>query len=160
MKEIENSASLSLTVNLSEVFSSLTTDVICRAAFGRKYSGGESGWKFKKLMRELMVLLGGIDVGTFIPWLGWINRVTGFDAKVDRVAKEFDEFLDEIIEEHLHGQTQNREGGDPAYARQMFATETMPLYPPFPLLLPRQATEYVEVVGFDISVETRMTVNA
>ncbi|KAL5748212.1 hypothetical protein ACOSQ2_025509 [Xanthoceras sorbifolium] len=117
MKEIENSASLSLTVNLSEVFSSLTTDVICRAAFGRKYSGGESGWKFKKLMRELMVLLGGIDVGTFIPWLGWINRVTGFDAKVDRVAKEFDEFLDEIIEEHLHGQTQNREGGDPGAER-------------------------------------------
>ncbi|KAK3225431.1 hypothetical protein Dsin_005293 [Dipteronia sinensis] len=110
MKEIENSASLSLPVNLSEMFFLLTNDVLCRAALGRKYSGGESGRKFKELLREFMVLLGAIDVGDLIPWLSWINLVTGFNAKVERVTKEFDKFLDEIIEEHLHGR--NRGGGD------------------------------------------------
>ncbi|KAK2663621.1 hypothetical protein Ddye_002195 [Dipteronia dyeriana] len=108
MKEIENSASLSLPVNLSEMFSSLTNDVLCRAAFGRKYSGDESGRKFKELLREFMVLLGALDVGDLIPWLSWINLVTGFNAKVERVTKEFDKFLDEIIELR----SWNREGGD------------------------------------------------
>ncbi|KAK1565046.1 hypothetical protein Q3G72_017521 [Acer saccharum] len=88
----------------------------CKAAFGRKYSGGESGRKFKELLREFMVLLGALDVGDLIPWLSWINLVTGFNAKVERVAKEFDKFLDEIIEEHLHGR--NREGGDLSAERE------------------------------------------
>ncbi|KAK4843695.1 hypothetical protein QYF36_011586 [Acer negundo] len=87
-----------------------------KAAFGRKYSGGESGRKFKELLREFMVLLGALDVGDLIPCFSWINLVTGFNAKVERVAKEFDKFLDEIIEEHLQGR--NREGGDLSAERE------------------------------------------
>ncbi|KAK1564802.1 hypothetical protein Q3G72_011896 [Acer saccharum] len=103
VKEIESRASLSLPVNLSETFSSLTSDVICRAAFGRKYSGGESGRKFKELLRDLTTLLGSFNIGEFIPCLGWISVVTGLDSKVERVAKEFDKFLDVVVEEHKHG---------------------------------------------------------
>ncbi|KAK0587615.1 hypothetical protein LWI29_025826 [Acer saccharum] len=95
---------------------SVELKTLCKAAFGRKYSGGESGRKFKELLREFMVLLGALDVGDLIPWLSWINLVTGFNAKVERVAKEFDKFLDEIIEEHLHGR--NREGGDLSAERE------------------------------------------
>ncbi|XP_031250778.1 cytochrome P450 71A6-like isoform X2 [Pistacia vera] len=70
-------------------------------AFRRKYSGGESGRKFKKMLGELTELLGGFNVGDFIPWLSWVNLFNGVDAKVEKVAKEFDEFLDEVVEEHL-----------------------------------------------------------
>ncbi|KAJ0106343.1 hypothetical protein Patl1_18171 [Pistacia atlantica] len=83
------------------MFSLLTNDVICRAAFRRKYSGGESGRKFKKMLGELTELLGGFNVGDFIPWLSWVNLFNGVDAKVEKVAKEFDEFLEEVVEEHL-----------------------------------------------------------
>ncbi|XP_031250777.1 cytochrome P450 71A26-like isoform X1 [Pistacia vera] len=101
IKKIASSASFSLPLNLSEMFSLLTNDVICRAAFRRKYSGGESGRKFKKMLGELTELLGGFNVGDFIPWLSWVNLFNGVDAKVEKVAKEFDEFLDEVVEEHL-----------------------------------------------------------
>lgn len=88
-------------VNLSELFMTLTNDIVSRAAFGRKYSGGESGEKFRKLMKEFVGILGGFDFGTFLPSLAWIDRVSGLEAKVDRVAREMDEFLEGVVEEHL-----------------------------------------------------------
>ncbi|XP_031250710.1 cytochrome P450 71A26-like [Pistacia vera] len=104
IKKIESLASLSLPVNLSEMFSFLTNDVVCRAALGRKYSEGEGGRKFKELLGEFTGLLGGFNIGDFIPWLTWINYFNGTDAKVKKVAKEFDQFLDKVVEEHSHGQ--------------------------------------------------------
>ncbi|XP_044486208.1 cytochrome P450 736A117-like isoform X1 [Mangifera indica] len=104
IKKIEIFVSLSMPVNLSEMFFSLTNDVVCRAAFGRKYSEGEGGRKFKELLGEFSQLLGGLNIADFIPWLRWVNYFNGVDAKVKKVAKELDEFLDKVVEEHLHGQ--------------------------------------------------------
>uniref|UniRef100_A0A5B7BQW6 Uncharacterized protein n=1 Tax=Davidia involucrata TaxID=16924 RepID=A0A5B7BQW6_DAVIN len=100
IKDSSSSSSLSPS-NLSEMFTSLANDVVCRVAFGRKYNGGGKGTKFKQLLREFLDLLGYINVGDFVPWLSWINHVNGFYAKVERVAKELDEFLEEVVEEHM-----------------------------------------------------------
>ncbi|KAI3454396.1 hypothetical protein Pfo_011059 [Paulownia fortunei] len=111
MKKIRES---SCSVNLSEMFTELTNDVVCRSAFGRKYSEGENGKKFLSLLREFLELLGTISIGDFIPWLSWINRVNGFDARVDKLAKELDEFLEGVILERLETPkekaAQNRNG--------------------------------------------------
>lgn len=90
MKKIRGSSSL---VNLSKMFSEFTNDVICRSAFGRKYSESENGQRFLLLLKESLEVLGTICIGDFIPWLGWINRVNGFDKRVDKAAKEMDGFL-------------------------------------------------------------------
>ncbi|KAL3512698.1 hypothetical protein ACH5RR_025415 [Cinchona calisaya] len=90
-------------LNLSEMFMTLTNDVVSRAAFGRKYSEGESGRKFMKMMSEFVSVLGIFDFGTFLPWLGWIDRVNGLTDKVERIAKEMDEFLEGVLEEHIDG---------------------------------------------------------
>ncbi|KAJ6358784.1 hypothetical protein OIU76_000501 [Salix suchowensis] len=106
MNRIKKSSSLSLPDNLSEMFATLTNDImICRVALGRKHSEGKGGTRFKELLGEFMVLLGGLTVGEFIPWLRWLNLVNGFNARVDRVAKEFDRFLDGVIEEHMVSKT-------------------------------------------------------
>ncbi|XP_059644199.1 cytochrome P450 736A117-like [Cornus florida] len=102
MKKIEESSSLSSALNLREMFSLLTNDVVCRTAFGRKYSGGESGKKFMRLLTDFLALLGSLDIGNFIPWLAWINHVNGLYAKVDRVGKEIDEFLEQVVEERMN----------------------------------------------------------
>ncbi|KAB5532078.1 hypothetical protein DKX38_018748 [Salix brachista] len=104
---IKKSSSLSLPVNRSEMFATLANDIICRVALGRKHSEGKGGTRFKELLGEFMVLLGGLTVGEFIPWLRWLNHVNGFNARVrvDIVAKEFDRFLDGVIEEHMVSKT-------------------------------------------------------
>lgn len=62
-------------------------------------AGGEGGRRFKELLGEFTELLGVFNVGDFIPWLGWINHINGLDAKVEKVAKEFDEYV--VVEEHV-----------------------------------------------------------
>ncbi|XP_021719925.1 cytochrome P450 71A26-like [Chenopodium quinoa] len=87
-------------VNLSEMFVEFTNDLICRVAFGRKYIGTEGGINFKKIMKEFNRLLAEFNVGDCIPWLAWIDKLNGWDAKVDNIAKEFDRFLEKVVKEH------------------------------------------------------------
>jgi hypothetical protein len=95
-------------VNLSEVLANLTNDVVCRVALGRKYGVGKGGRKLKELLGEFTELLGTISVGNYIPWLAWVSRVIGLDARAEKVAKRFDDFLEEVIEDHVN--CQRREG--------------------------------------------------
>ncbi|XP_021749703.1 cytochrome P450 71A26-like [Chenopodium quinoa] len=97
-------------VNLSEIFMTFTNDVICRVAFGRKYSGEEDGAKFKELLKEFVKLLGTFTVSNFIPWLAWIDQLNGLHSKVNKLAIEFDEFLEVIVEEHMDRQDKERNG--------------------------------------------------
>ncbi|GLT84010.1 hypothetical protein SLE2022_022670 [Rubroshorea leprosula] len=104
--EIERASSSPSPINLTEIFATVTNNVACRVALGRKY-GRESGRKFLKFLIEFGELLGAFNVGDFIPWLGWVSYVNGLDARTDKMAKEFDYFLEGIVEEHL---AQQKEG--------------------------------------------------
>ncbi|KAL1812414.1 hypothetical protein ACET3Z_022479 [Daucus carota] len=99
-KIVESNSSV---VNLSELLVTLTNNVVSTAALGRKVDQGGSGRKLWMLMKETEELLGRFDVGTFIPWLAWINTVSGFNARVNEVAKENDEFFERILEERMKG---------------------------------------------------------
>ncbi|XP_028781800.1 cytochrome P450 71A2 [Neltuma alba] len=99
MEKINHACSANRSVNLSELFSSVTNDVICRAALGRKYGEG-SGRKFMELLAKFAELLGSVVMGDYIPWLDWVGHVSGLYGKAYAVAEEFDRFLEEVIEEH------------------------------------------------------------
>ncbi|KAH7858172.1 hypothetical protein Vadar_020807 [Vaccinium darrowii] len=87
-------------VNLSKLIKELTLtgDVVCRVALGRKYGGvmgGAEGRRgLEEASRELVELLGVFDVGDFVPWLKWVNRVNGVYGRAERVAKELDDFFE------------------------------------------------------------------
>ncbi|KAH0448664.1 hypothetical protein IEQ34_022464 [Dendrobium chrysotoxum] len=85
-------------VNLSKRLVTLTNDIICRAALGRKYSGET---RFGEMLNEFVKLLGCFPVADFVPWLGWIDVLTGLEGRVRRTSKQLDEFLEHVLEEHL-----------------------------------------------------------
>ncbi|KAF4351319.1 cytochrome P450 736A117 [Cannabis sativa] len=93
-------------VNLSELFVRLTNDVVCRVALGRKYDEESGGKRFKELLKELGELLGCFNIGDYIPKLSWLSRVSGYDGRMEKVAKEFDEFLESVLHDHMN--TNNR----------------------------------------------------
>lgn len=108
-----SSASSLMHVNLSDLFSTLANDIVCRAALGRKYSG-EGGSMLHEPLNEMTELLGSSVIGDYIPWLDWLGRVNGVYGRAKRVAKELDDFFDEVVEEHLskrgHGDDADGEG--------------------------------------------------
>ncbi|KAL0318598.1 UNVERIFIED_CONTAM: cytochrome [Sesamum angustifolium] len=109
VKKIQKS---SFPVNLSELFAELSSDVVCKSAFGQKYSEGENGKKFLSLSTELLELLGSLPIGDFIPGLSWISRFNGFDARVDKLSKELDEFLERVIRERMETPEKEKNGAN------------------------------------------------
>ncbi|KAG5618031.1 hypothetical protein H5410_017855 [Solanum commersonii] len=80
----------------------MTNNIISRVALGRKYDEvNKSGMNAKAIIEKLLSLLGTFNIGDYIPWLEWVNRITGLDTKVDKVAKELDIFLESVFEEHI-----------------------------------------------------------
>ncbi|KAG7532756.1 Cytochrome P450 [Arabidopsis thaliana x Arabidopsis arenosa] len=105
MEKVEKAASSSSPLNLSGLLSSLTSDLICRIALGRKYSsdGEEVGntYNVKEIVRKTMELSGSFPLGEYIPSLAWIDTIRGVDDKVEEVSNKIDSFLEKAVQEHV-----------------------------------------------------------
>uniref|UniRef100_J3KXW8 Cytochrome P450 n=1 Tax=Oryza brachyantha TaxID=4533 RepID=J3KXW8_ORYBR len=84
-------------VNLSNLFMSYANGVISRVALG------DAGYRLEKL-RELFVdfeeLLGTTTVGECVPWLAWVDKLTGLDARAARTSAAMDAWLERVIADH------------------------------------------------------------
>nr|XP_016453761.1 PREDICTED: cytochrome P450 83B1-like [Nicotiana tabacum] len=95
-------ASMSKLVNLSEIILSLSSSIICRVGFGKRYDEkGDEKRRFHKLLREAEAVLGDFFVSHFFPIFGWVNKVNGKVARLEKIYNELDLFYQELIEEHL-----------------------------------------------------------
>ncbi|CAI9267559.1 unnamed protein product [Lactuca saligna] len=90
-------------VDIGSLLISLTNNIICRVAVGRAYDGS----KLTDILCRLLHMFTVFSVGSYIPWLKWVDRVSGLEGKAKKVAQEFDEFIEEIIEEHLNNKSGN-----------------------------------------------------
>ncbi|XP_076937749.1 cytochrome P450 Tp4149-like [Bidens hawaiensis] len=95
ISKIENCCGL--VIDLSEFLVGLTNNIICTVALGRTYSG----IKFKDLLDRFMNVLGVFSFGNYIPRLSWIDRLSGLEDQARKVAEDFDEFLEGVVEEHI-----------------------------------------------------------
>ncbi|KAK7390177.1 hypothetical protein VNO78_25476 [Psophocarpus tetragonolobus] len=112
-KKISEHASSSDVTNLSELFISLSSSIICRIAFGRSYEEeGSERSKFHVLLNELQALMGTFFVSDYIPFMGWIDKLKGLHARLERNFNEFDKFYQEVIDEHMDPNRQHAEEQD------------------------------------------------
>ncbi|XP_018631593.1 5-OH-xanthotoxin synthase-like [Nicotiana tomentosiformis] len=94
--------SMSKLVNLSEIILSLSSSIICRVRFGKRYDEkGDKKRRFHKLLREAEAVLGDFFVSDFFPIFGWFDKVNGKVARLEKIYNELDLFYQELIEEHL-----------------------------------------------------------
>ncbi|XXG79877.1 hypothetical protein AAC387_Pa09g0851 [Persea americana] len=98
---ISDSCSPSKPINLSDLLLTLTSNIICRAAFGKCYIGGAEKTDFHRISLETQALFVAFFVGDFIPWLGWIDTLTGQRARLEKNFFELDAFYDKVIDEHM-----------------------------------------------------------
>ncbi|KAE9461471.1 hypothetical protein C3L33_06628, partial [Rhododendron williamsianum] len=90
---------------------SVTSAIICRIAFGRRYDDeGVGRTKFQNLLHDVQAVAAGFFFSDYFPYTAWVDRITGQSNWAEETCKELDLFLQEAIDEHLdHG---NRGEGD------------------------------------------------
>lgn len=99
--------------NLSEVLMSVSSAIICRVAFGRKYDEeGAERSKFHGLLNESQAMFLSFFVSDYIPFLGWVDKLTGLIGRLEKTFKGLDGFFQEVVDEHLHRVKQNEEEDD------------------------------------------------
>ena len=113
IKKISSHASSSEVINLHETLISLTITIICRIVLGKRYEDeGVERSRFIRLFNECNALLGTFFVSDYIPFLGWIDRLIGLHARLNKNFKELDQFYQEIIDEHMDSNRKTSEGED------------------------------------------------
>ncbi|OVA20835.1 Cytochrome P450 [Macleaya cordata] len=107
--KISSSASTGRVVNLSEILMWFASDIICRAAFGKKYSGDEVGRKIGEKLMDLIYVMGVFNIADYVPWLAWVNNFNGLKWKMEKTFRELDGFLERVVEEHIHNRSNRKE---------------------------------------------------
>ncbi|CAL1376744.1 unnamed protein product [Linum trigynum] len=102
LEEVSNavaavSASAGRKFNFSRMLFSLTSGIVSRAAFGRKYKGHD---EFLLVIDELGRLGGGFSLADFFPSLKLLHVLGGTKSQILRLRNEADRMLDGIISDH------------------------------------------------------------
>eukprot|EP01018_Ginkgo_biloba_P035801 Gb_08474 [translate_table: standard] len=97
-------------VNISKLLSTVTMDIICRMAVGRKYSEEtlEGRMGFKAMFREVFYLAGASNIGDFLPYLEWMD-LQGIGRRQKNIVKSLDAFFEKIIQEHVEKKSLDRD---------------------------------------------------
>ncbi|KAJ0024124.1 hypothetical protein Pint_09092 [Pistacia integerrima] len=102
IEKISKSVAASKPVNLSEQMMFLTSTIICRIGFGKRYEDeGTERSRFHALLNETQALFVSFFYSDYFPFMGWVDKLTGMVSRLQNNFKEFDKFYQELIEEHL-----------------------------------------------------------
>ncbi|XP_048567202.1 (+)-menthofuran synthase-like [Triticum urartu] len=88
-------------VNLSDNLIVYSNTVISRCTFGdTDYVVEGGGARLRKVFAEIEELLGTVPMGETVPWLRWVDVVTGLEKKTRRVFEDMDGLLERVITDH------------------------------------------------------------
>ncbi|KAI6691625.1 hypothetical protein NL676_028453 [Syzygium grande] len=93
-------------INLKDHLSDLNLNAVCRMVLGKKYTDKSessnivSAEEFRKMVDELFLLTGVLNLGDFIPLLDFLDLQVGYIKRMKAVNKKFDRFLEHVLGEH------------------------------------------------------------
>ncbi|XP_044973538.1 cytochrome P450 71A1-like [Hordeum vulgare subsp. vulgare] len=101
-------------VNLSDNLIVYSNTVISRCTFGDTDYGveGSGGARLRKVFAEIEELLGTVPMGETVPWLRWVDVVTGLERKTRRVFEEMDGLLERVLADHRQRRRANAATGE------------------------------------------------
>ncbi|KAF3625947.1 Cytochrome P450 71A3 [Capsicum annuum] len=152
-------------VDLRDHFCSLTGDIVSRVALGRKYNKGESGMNAKNgketgfslemdSLKAVILDIFAAGIDTTHTTLEWIM------TELLRHPKAMEKLQNEV---RGLAQGKSKVTEDDLENMQFLKAvikETLRLHPPVPLLIPRQSTEDIELLGYLIPSKTQILINA
>ncbi|KAI3847140.1 hypothetical protein MKW92_009464 [Papaver armeniacum] len=85
-------------INLGKRIYSLTSDVVCQAAFGHKCEENE---ELISLMNQVINMASGFDIADVFPSLEFLHIISGMKPKLKTLFHKVDKILEKIIRKHL-----------------------------------------------------------
>jgi len=100
-------------VSVTKTASALVIGIICRMAFGKKYSDQDliGGMGIISMIEETFVLAGCFNIGDYIPYLAWMD-LQGLNRRLKNIHKIQDDLLEKIVEEHVSQQHNPKDMAD------------------------------------------------
>ncbi|PON35700.1 Cytochrome P450, E-class, group I [Parasponia andersonii] len=91
-------------IMLKDHLSTVSLNVISRMVLGKKYTDESenaivSPDEFKKMLDELFLLSGVLNIGDSIPWVDFLD-LQGYIKRMKALSKKFDRFLEQVLDEH------------------------------------------------------------
>ncbi|KAH7528386.1 hypothetical protein FEM48_Zijuj05G0066900 [Ziziphus jujuba var. spinosa] len=99
-------------VDLSEMLTTISNSIASRCALGRKFEGEDGDESFGALSKKALELTGAFNFRDSIPFLKFMDGLTGFDAKLKKTAKAFHDLLDQVIDEHQKSYNYDQQQSD------------------------------------------------
>ncbi|KHN29895.1 Cytochrome P450 71D11 [Glycine soja] len=93
-------------INLTEEVLVSIYNIISRAAFGMKCKDQE---EFISAVKEGVTVAGGFNVADLFPSAKWLQPVTGLRPKIERLHRQIDRILLDIINEHKDAKAKAKE---------------------------------------------------
>ncbi|GMI96097.1 TRANSPARENT TESTA 7, CYTOCHROME P450 75B1 [Hibiscus trionum] len=108
VRRIREAASAGVAVDLSSEVMSFSTNVACRMIIGKKYNRDDFGEKgFEETIRDGMKIGAAFNLADYIPQTRGLD-LQGLTKRMKAIAKDCDNFLEKIIEEHVRSKDENR----------------------------------------------------
>ncbi|KAF7815926.1 cytochrome P450 71D10 [Senna tora] len=107
VKEMKKSEGV--VVNLSEKIRSLAYGLTSRAAFGGKSKDQAA---YSEMMKDVSKVASGFSLVDLFPSISVLQGLTGFRAKVERLHREMDRILENVVRDHREKGLKRKEGFD------------------------------------------------
>ncbi|WCJ36155.1 cytochrome P450 family 71 subfamily A polypeptide 22 [Euphorbia peplus] len=112
LKKVRVSSAEGANVDLSDMFLSLSNNMICRTALGRIYEREGGDKSFGVLIKKTVELMGTFCFKDMIPCLGWLDYLNGFVSTLRENCDALHDFLGQVIEEHKAMNSENDKPDD------------------------------------------------
>jgi indolin-2-one monooxygenase/3-hydroxyindolin-2-one monooxygenase/benzoxazinone N-monooxygenase len=115
INKIREAAATGTGVDLSELLSGYTNDVVCRAVLGESHRKEGRNRLFRELTEINVSLLGGFSLENYVPFPKMAMRDTLLrllSIKAKRLNKRWDDLFNELIDEHVRSKPSGEEEED------------------------------------------------
>ncbi|KAK1314305.1 Flavonoid 3'-monooxygenase [Acorus calamus] len=100
-------------IMLKDPLSTLSLNVISRMVLGKRYLDEQeeesivSPEEFKKMLDELFLLNGVLNIGDWIPCIDFLD-LQGYVRRMKALARKFDAFLERVLDEHIENRRKKK----------------------------------------------------
>ncbi|KAH9320250.1 hypothetical protein KI387_022019, partial [Taxus chinensis] len=99
----EKSQHGTVAVNVSKNIASLISSIIWRTLAGTKFSEDDDsvGKELNRMVHQVTSMIGAFNIGDFIPYIAWIDELSGVKGKMKKAHNFFDAVVEKIIVDHI-----------------------------------------------------------